>query len=200
MSTSAMYIRKYAPYLGMLFAVILGFLLWQYFHQPKPVTYESQQTAETPAGVKDAADAAHIKMLQGQLTDAAKQIAKLQNQKPDTVTHTIVKEVPVVVERERQSAKADFAIVTDPKHPDKKVDLGAYKETEPIVLNQYNVQAYKKILRGINYYPKSIDDWTPQEITADWSRKISNDGKYLGVAAEYEFDKNRTKLGVRVTF
>lgn len=192
------YGKRYGPYVVIILVAI--FVLWQYTHQPKPVTYESQIQAETPAGVNEAALNAKIKMQESQLTEAAKQIASLKDKPPITVTHTIVKEVPGVVERERQSAKTDFVIVTDPKHPTKKVDLGDYKETEPVVLNQYNVQAYKKILRQVDYAPKNIDDWSPKEVGFAISRKITNDGKYIGVAVDHEFDNNKTTAKIRYTF
>jgi hypothetical protein len=38
------------------------------------------------------------------------------------------------------------------------------------------------------------------EITGDVSRKISNDGKYLGVAGGYDFDNKKAKLGLRYSF
>jgi hypothetical protein len=178
-----------------------GYLIYNHFFaKPQTTTYESQQQAETAQGIKEAANNAKVDMMQYQLDEAAKQIASLKNKAPDTVTHTIVQQVPVVVEKERQKSNADFAIVTDPKNPDQKVDLSQYKETDPVVLNQYNVHAYKKILRQIDYAPKSVDDWTPQEVGYSVSRKISNDGKYLGVAVDHDFDDKKSTVKLRYTY
>jgi hypothetical protein len=69
-------------------------------------------------------------------------------------------------------------------------------------LNQYNVFAYKKVIRGVNVYPK-FTGVTPtgiSEVTYDVSRKISNDGKYIGVAGGYDFKHEEAKLGLRYTF
>lgn len=98
-------------------------------------------------------------------------------------------------------------IVTDPKQPDKTVDL---KEIEKlpadtsVTLNQYNVFAYKNVIRGVNVYP----DWSETargkfkiaEVTADVSRKIAKDGKYIGVTAGYDFKHDRAKVGLRYSF
>jgi predicted negative regulator of RcsB-dependent stress response len=177
---------------------------WRYF-QKDPATGESQKQAETPRGVDIAAHNAQVKMYQDQLEEAAKQIAAFKNKPPDLVIKTIPVEVVKTVEAERQKRGADFAIVTDPKQPDKTVKL---KEVEKlpadtsVTLNQYNVFAYKKIVRGINIYPK-FDGLKPtgvSEVTIDVSRKISNDGKYIGVVGGYDFDNKKVKAGVRLTY
>ncbi|HEY3423455.1 MAG TPA: hypothetical protein VGL27_01560 [Negativicutes bacterium] len=193
---------------SMLVAVVLaigGCFIWQHYHQPQIATSESQQQAETPAGVDLATNNAHIAMLQSQLKEAAQQIAELKNKPPDTVLKTVPVEVVKVVTQEVEKRGADFAIVTDPKTPDKVIDLkevAKLPEATPITLNQYNVFAYKKVIRGINIYPE-FSGITPSgvaEITADVSRRISNDGKYLGVIAGYEFDAKKGKVGLRYMF
>lgn len=188
--------------LGVIILVVAGYFIWQYFHQPQTVAGESQQQAETTAGVELAAKNAYINMLQSQLNEAAKQIAELKNKPPDTIVHTVPVEVIKTVEVERQKSGADFAIVTDPKHPDKQVDL---KEVEklpaetPVVLNQYNVHAYKKVIRGINMYP-ALDNGKVDEVTTDVSRRTSKDGKYLGLTVGYDFKHEHAKIGVRYSY
>lgn len=146
-------------------------------------------------------------MLKSQLEEAAQQIKELKNKPPDTIVKTVPVEVIKTVEVERQKFGADFAIVTDPKQPDKQVNL---KEVEKlpadttVTLNQYNVFAYKKVIRGINVYP----DWSKavqgkfklDEVTADVSRRISKDGKYIGVVAGYDFEHDKAKAGLRYSF
>jgi hypothetical protein len=200
--------RKYLVGLALLLALLVfGYFLWQYFHPPQPITGESQQQAETPSGVELAAHNAQVGMLQSQLEEAAQQIAVLKNQPPNTVIQTVPVHVPYVVEQQRQQSGADFAIVTDPAHPSTTVDLQQVEQlpaNTTVTLNQYNVQAFKKVIRGITIYP----DWgkTVQgnpgvnEITADGSRRITKDGKYLGVAAGYDFKNEEVKLGIRYTF
>ena len=193
--------------LGVLILCVAGWFTWQHFHQPQPVTAESQQQAETAAGVDLAAENAHIIMLQAQLAEAAQQIAELKNKPPEKIIQTVPYKVTKTVEVERQKSGADFAIVTDPKQPDKQVNL---KEVEklsadtPVTLNQYNVFAYKKVIRGVNVYP----DWSKtvqgkfklDEVTADVSRRITKDGKYIGVVAGYDFNHDHAKAGIRYSF
>lgn len=193
--------------IALLLIGIGGFFLYRHIHQPQVVTGESQQQAETAAGVELAAKKAQVTMLQSQLKDAAQQIAELKNKPPDTIIKTVPVEVIKTVEKEVQTSGADFAIVTDQKQPDKQVDL---KEIEKLPadttvnLNQYNVYAYKKIIRGVNVYP----DWSAlakrkaeiEEITVDINKRITKDGKYIGLVAGYEFDDKKGKMGLRYSF
>jgi hypothetical protein len=183
---------------------VIGYCGYLHLHT-KPVTPESQRQAETPAGVSLAAHNAKVRMMQDQLDDAAQQIAILKNKQPDTIIKTVPYEVEKVVVKEVEKRGADFAIVTDPQHPDKKVDLKEVEKlpaTTPVTLNQYNVFAYKKIIRGVNVYPK-FKGVTPtgiSELTYDVSRKISKDGKYIGFVGGYDFEDRKAKVGLRVTF
>ena len=199
--------RQAAILLGVLILCVAGYFTYQHFHQPQPITAESQQQAETPQGVDMAAKNAHIDMLQSQLQEAANQIAKLKNKPPDTIVKTVPVEVTKTVEVERQKSGADFAIVTDPKQPDKQVDLKEVAKLPAdttVTLNQYNVFAYKKVVKGYNVYP----DWGEaargklklNEINYDVSRRITKDGKYLGVVAGYDFKHDEAKAGIRYSF
>lgn len=193
--------------LAALVISIAGYFIYQHFHPAQLITGESQQQAETAQGVDLAAHNAKVSMMQDQLNEAAKQIAALKNKSPDTIIKTVPVEVPKIITQEVEKRGADFAIVTDPKNPDKPVDLKEVAKlpgSTDITLNQYNVFAYKKVIQGINIYP----DWSAaanrkfklNEITADVNRKISNDGKYIGVTAGYEFDDKKAKIGLRYSF
>ena len=194
--------------LSLILIVILciaGYFLYQYLNPAQLVTGESQQQAETPVGILLGATNAHIPMIQDQLDEAAAEIARLKNLPPRYIIQTVPTEVVKTIEVERQKAGADFAIITNPAEPVKVVVL---KEVEqlppltPVVLNQYNIQAYKKVLSGFNVYP-SFTGITPTgigEITADTSRKITKDGKYVGITGGYDFDDKKAKVGLRVTF
>lgn len=198
-------VKKYWKYIwGLAILLALSYFGWQHFHQPQPITGESQKQAETPAGVELAAKNAHIDMLQSQLEETAKQIADLKNKPPDTIIHTVPVKVIETVEVERKKSGADFAIVTDPKQPDKQVDLKDIERLPAdtsVTLNQYNVQAYKKVIHGYNIYPGyDAGGFKINEITADASRRISKDGKYLGVIAGYDFEHDKAKIGLRYSF
>jgi Tfp pilus assembly protein PilO len=194
--------------LHLLVAVAIaigGYFLWQHFHQPQPVTAESQAQAEIPAGVSLAAHNAKVGMMQEQLDSATQQIAELKNKPPDTIIKTVPVEVTKIVTQEVEKRGADFAIVTDPNNPDKKVDLkevAKLPENTDVTLNQYNVFAYKKVIRDITVYP-SFSGIIPNgisEVDYGVSRKITNDGKYLGVVGGYDFDSKKTKVGLRIAY
>jgi hypothetical protein len=72
----------------------------------------------------------------------------------------------------------------------------------PVTLNQYNVFAYKKVIRGVNVYPSftGIRPTGIGEVTYDVSRKVSNDGSYIGIIGGVAFDNKKAKIGLRVTF
>lgn len=176
---------------------IAGYFAWQHFHPPNPVTYESQQHAETPAGIQQAAQAAHITMLESQLAEAAAQIAALKNQPPVYVYHTTAAEVPAQIASNVQHSGADFAIVTDPAHPGQAVNLTG--GNQPVTLNEYNVYAYPKVVRGVNVYlSKNMSGIG--EVSYDVSRRITKSGKYIGAAAAYDLDNKQAKIGLRFAF
>lgn len=191
----------------ILFIVVCvaGYFVYQHFRPAQLVTGESQQQAEMPQGISLAAHNAHVSMIQEQLDQAAQQIALLENKPPRTIIKTVPVEVEKVVYKEVKKRGADLAIVTDPNNPNKVVDL---KEVEKlpvstsVTLNQYNVFAYKKVIRGVNVY-SSFTGITPSgisEVTYDVSRRISNDGKYIGVVGGYSFDNKKVKIGLRYSF
>jgi len=184
---------------------LVAYLLYGYFHPAQPVTTLSQQQAETPAGIKQAADNAHVTLLQDQLNQASQQIAMLKNQKPDTVIKVVPVEIEKVVTQYVKTSGADFAIVTEPANPTKQVNLkevAVLPATTDVTLNQYNVFAYKKIIRDVTVYP-SFTGIMPSgisEVDVGISRKITNNGVYVGVVAGYEFDDKKAKVGLRITY
>ncbi|WP_371374324.1 hypothetical protein [Sporomusa aerivorans] len=192
----------------VLLVVVAGWVLYQNYYQPQTVTGESQQQAETPAGVGQSADNARVKMLESQLAEAALQIAELKNKPPDTIIQTVPVEVEKVVIKEVEKRGANFAIVTDPANPDKTVDLtevASMPEGTTVNLNQYNVYAYRKVIRGFNIIPdwsESVKKASPriQELTFDASRRITKDGKYLGGVVGYDFKHDEAKAGIRYSF
>ncbi|WP_094605323.1 hypothetical protein SPSIL_002780 [Sporomusa silvacetica DSM 10669] len=199
--------RQAAILLGVVLLCVAGWLLYQHYHQPQPVTSESQAQAETPEGMDLAAKNAHVTMLQSQLNEAAKQIAELKNKPPDTIVKTVPYEVTKTIEVERQKSGADFAIVTDSVNPDKQVNLqevASLPEDTSVTLNQYNVFAYKKVIRGVNMYPNlgklAQGKCKLDEITGDISRRITKDGKYIGAVAGYDFKHDHAKAGIRYSF
>lgn len=191
----------------ILFSVVAVAIWWMWFRPVQTVTTMSQTRAETPSGIADAAMAAKFRLQDAQLAEAAAQIAALKNQPPVYVVQTPAGQVQQVAEQERQRAGADFSILTDPKQPDKKYtfdDFKAMPAGTTVNLNQYNVQAYKKVLRQVDIIP----DWSStiqgrpkiEEASFSVSRRVSNDGKYLGIVAGYNVPDKKAKVGIRYTW
>lgn len=93
------------------------------------------------------------------------------------------------------------------QQPDKQVDLKKVEqlpESTTVNLNQYNVFVYKKVIRGVNVYPDlsklAQGKFKLDEVTADVNRRITKDGKYLGVVAGYDFKYDHAKAGIRYSF
>ena len=189
--------------LAVIILAVDAFLIYKHFNPdaaPEPVTTESQLKAETPQGVNEAALKDKIKLQQDQLDQAAQKIAYFANKKPETVVQTVVKEVPVVADQQRKESGADFAIITDPQQPEKQVDLKTLPQDEAVNLNQYNVYAYKKVLHTVSYALKAMNDWQPQEVGYSVAKKITNDGKYIGVGVSYDTEDKKGLVKLEYTW
>jgi hypothetical protein len=195
------------PIVGALIVVVGLIAYGCHKDKTQPVTGMSQQQAETVQGVKLAADNAQVPMLQSQLEEAKAEIAALKNKKPETVIKTVPVEVIKTVEVERKKSGANFAILTDPASPDKPLDLNEVAklpEGTTVNLNQYNVHAYRSLLRQIEIAP----DWeqlAQGKFKVDSAgygvaKKISKSGKYLGLKAQYDFDDKKGKLLTTYTY
>ena len=69
-------------------------------------------------------------------------------------------------------------------------------------MNQYNVQAYKKVLHTIEIAP-DIDAAGVSginEVCYTVSRKITGDGKYIGIGASYNIDDHKTMVKLSYTW
>ncbi len=200
--------RRWSIYATALIIIcIIGYFVWQHVYPPKPVTLMSQQQAETPTGVELAAKNAHIDMLQGQLEEAAKQIAELKDREPVTVIKTVPVEVVKVVEKQVKDSCANFGIVTDPAHPGQQVNLKDIEKLPadtPITLNQYNVFAYRKKFQQIEITP----DWAElaqgklklDEAGYTINKRITKTGKYIGFKVAYSLKHEEAKGSAVYTF
>ena len=106
------------------------------------------------------------------------------------------------VERQAQAAQeragADFSIVASKDSG--KADVASISKDKPVELNQYNVQAYKKTLHTVEMSPDIDSGRGVAEVGYTISRKVSRDGKYLGVGAPYNFDSNKAYAKMTYTW
>lgn len=183
-------------FMAIAAVLLVIFFIYQFFYVPftKPVTPTSQEQAETTEGVKKAADNAHIKLDYGQQKQISETIREIRvtEKEPVYIIKTSGDKAQEVSEKVGKQEKADFSIVTDKDHPDKTVELDKLDKNTTVNLNQYNVQAYKKHINTIDYYPaeKTVG------YTHQW--KISKSGKYMGVGVDYDTDDQR--IMTKVTY
>ena len=186
---------------GIIVVVVLAILLWRYTHQPEPVTTETQIEAETVQGVERAAGNAHVQLSTDQAQQAATQIKYIYSHdvQPIYTVTTTGNNAESVAETAQKAAGADFSIITDKYNPTKQTSLKTLPTSSTVELNQYNVKAYKKILHTIEVVP-DIQNKSVDEVGYTVSRKISNDGKYIGVGASYNIDDHKTMVKLSYTW
>ena len=181
--------------------ICAAFLIYRHFHQPEPVTTESQTQAETPAGVTQAANKAQVDISASQAQEAASQIRYIYTNSiiPQYTITTTGDKAQEAADKAQEAAGADFSIITNKSNPTATTDLKTLPASSTVELNQYNVQAYKKILHTIEVVP-DIQNKSVDEVGYTVSRKISNDGKYIGIGASYNIDDHKTMVKVSYTW
>lgn len=186
--------------LCVLLAVIAVLLFRGCKTEPQKVTVEPQVEAQTEAGVEKAADNAQIPVSREQAQDAAQEIRYIY-QHDDPPEYTIVTtggDVEKQAQAAQERAGADFSIVAS--DDGEKADVASISKDKPVELNQYNVQAYKRVLHTVEVSPDIDGGRGVAEVGYSVSHKVSRDGKYLGVGASYNFDSNKTYVKMTYTW
>lgn len=186
--------------LGVLLVVIAVLLFRGCKTEPQKVTVEQQTQAQTEAGVEKAADNAQIPMSREQAQDAAQEIRYIyeHDTKPEYTIITTGGDVEKQAQAAQERAGADFSIVAS--QDGSKADVASINKDKPVELNQYNVQAYKKVLHTVEVSPDIEGGRGIAEVGYSVSRKVSRDGKYLGVGASYNFDNNKAYVKMTYTW
>lgn len=186
--------------LGVLLVVIAVLLFRGCKTEPQKVTVEQQTQAQTEAGVEKAADNAQIPVSCEQAQDAAQEIRYIyeHDTKPEYTIITTGGDVEKQAQAAQERAGADFSIVAS--QDGSKADVASINKDKPVELNQYNVQAYKKVLHTVEVSPDIDGGRGIAEVGYTVSRKVSRDGKYLGVGASYNFDSNKTYVKMTYTW
>ena len=178
----------------LLIAATGQWLYNRYFKADETIVQESQTTVETLAGVQKAAEKAGVTVDSTQARTVAKEIKYIyETQKePVYVVQTTGWKAEAAASEARKEAKADFAIITDKNDPDKQVNLAELKKDkdQPVELNQYNIQAYKPVIRTISIAP-DINERGVRQVDFSISKKITKDGQYVGVGVGYDIVDKR---------
>ena len=170
---------------AIILLVLLGFYFFDKHKPPEKETGMSQVQAETEAGINTAAHNAQVPLSATQAKEVVTQIREIHTteQVPVYVVQSTGTTVRQDVEQASEDSKADFAVVTDLNHPEQEVKLDELDKDAKVELNQYNVQAYKPVIRQIEAGKVAGGDGFM--IGGSVSRKITKDGQYLGVGADY---------------
>ena len=174
--------KKMPLIIALCLVLVIIFLMYGCSSHKDAVTTETQNQAETPAGVDMAADNANVPLTPDQAKTAAKEIRYIytHDTKPEYTIATTGAKAADQSEAACKTSGADFAIVTNKQNPEASTDLNAISDATRVELNQYNVQAYKKELHTIEVSP-GIDGngkTGVAEIGYIEQFKISKDGKY----------------------
>ncbi len=185
---------------GILLVVVAVLLFRGCKTDPQKVTVEPQAQAQTEAGVEKAADNAQIPVSREQAQDAAQEIRHIyeHDTKPEYTIITTGGDVEKQAQAAQERAGADFSIVAS--QDGSKADVASINKDKPVELNQYNVQAYKKVLHTVEVSPDIEGGRGVAEIGYTVSRKVSRDGKYLGVGASYNFDNDKAYVKMTYTW
>ena len=189
---------------GIILVAVLAVALWQYMHRPEPVTTETQVQAQTVQGVDRAANNAHIGLAPDQSQQTADRIKYIYSHdvQPVYTIATTGANAEKQAQAAQKAAGADFSIITNKSAPNEKTDLKTLPAGSTVELNQYNVQAYKKVLHTVEVSPdidyngiKGVG-----EVGYTVSRKVSDSGQYVGVGASYNVENHKTMLKVSYTW
>ena len=183
-----------------ILAVIVAVLLFRGCKtEPQKVTVEPQVEAQSEAGVEKAADNAKVPVSRQQAQDAAQEIHYIyeHDTKPEYTIITTGGDVEKQAQAAQERAGADFSIVAS--DDGEKADVASISKDKPVELNQYNVQAYKKVLHTVEVSP-DIEGRGIAEVGYSVSRKVSRDGKYLGVGVSYNFDNDKAYVKMTYTW
>lgn len=184
-----------------ILAVIVAVLLFRGCKtEPQKVTVEPQSEAQTETGVEKAADNAQVPVSRQQAQDAAQEIRYIyqHDTKPEYTIVTTGGDVERQAQAAQERAGADFSIVAS--DDGEKADVASINKDKPVELNQYNVQAYKKVLHTVEVSPDIEGGRGIAEVGYSVSRKVSSDGKYLGVGASYNFDNDKAYVKMTYTW
>lgn len=195
-------IVKYAAVAAaIILSVLLGFYFFDKHNPPEKETGMSQSQAESEAGINTAAHNAQVPLSATQAKEVVTQIREIHT--TEQVPVYVVQSTGTTAEKDSQQAvkdnRADFAIVTDPNHPEQEIKLDGLDKDAKVELNQYNIQAYKPVIRQIEA-GKIMDGSGGVIVGASVSKKITKDGQYLGIGVDYIHHKSDNMAIAKIVY
>ena len=186
-------LRFYSRIIVIAALIVAVIFAWHYFAKPETVRQISQDTAQTAAGQKEAANGARIKLGDTQAVEAAKLVEEAVSRPPDKVVPstggTVKNDLATIV------GKSDgYILVTDPAAPKEPPKLDAVPHDKPLNLNVYDIKPYPKRLLEVTAYRQAVDVALLRRIT------VFKHTGYLGPVVSYDADRHsKVRIGVRLS-
>lgn len=174
---------------GIIGAVIvIG--IYHYFVAPDKVPVVSTEEMKTGSSVKDVAASAGVHLSAGQANEVAD---KIQNAKPAGSVNTTAGSLKETAAELQQKNASDFApVVTDE-------DLSKIDKDTPVELQQYHIYAAPKVLHEIGLKADSSGNGIAG-VSYGIKRRISAEGKYIGVRADYDWKEKEAAVWLTYTY
>lgn len=185
---------KWKEILKFIAAGIIGAVIvigiYHYFVAPDKVPVVSTEEVKTGSSVKDVAASAGVNLSADQAAEVAD---KIQNAKPAGSVSTTAGELKETAAELQQKNGSDFApVVTDE-------DLSKMDKDKPVELQQYHIYASPKVLREIGLKADSSGNGIAG-VSYGIKRRISAEGKYIGVRADYDWKDKEAAVWLTYTY
>lgn len=173
---------------GIIGAVIvIG--IYHYFFIPDKVPIITPVEIKTGSSVEKIAASSGVILSSGQAAEVAEKIKKA---KPAESVNTTAGDLKDTAKQMQQQSGSDFAPVTDE-------DLSKIDKDTPVELQQYHIYAAPKVLREVGL-KAGTDGNTVDGISYGIKRRISTEGKYIGVRADYDWKGKEAAVWLTYTY
>lgn len=174
---------------GIIGAVIvIG--IYHYFFIPDKVPFITTEEIKTGCNIENVAASSGVKISSGQAAEVADKIKKA---KPAGSVNTTAGNLKDTAKQMQQQSGSDFApVVTDE-------DLSKIDKDVPVELQQYHIYAAPKVLREVGL-KAGTDGNAVAGVSYGIKRRISAEGKYIGVRADYDWKEKEAAVWLTYTY
>lgn len=174
---------------GLICATI-ALCVYHFFIAPDKVPIVTSEDIKTGSSVEKIAASSGVKLSSGQAAEIADKIKKA---KPAGSVSTTAGDLKETAAELQQKNGSDFApVVTDE-------DLSKMDKDKPVELQQYHIYAAPKVLREIGLKADSSGNGIAG-VSYGIKRRISAEGKYIGVRADYDWKDKEAAVWLTYTY
>lgn len=176
-----------------------GMMAQKYWFAPPVITqYMSQNDAQKPESIQNAADASKTNISPEQRDSIAHDIERASGAKPDEQILTTGANLQSTLDNLHQNTNSDFQIVTDPQKPNQKPNI---IPNQPYDLNVYNIKAYPSQLITIQYDAGSYSIGNSWRVNVPKIPLLLSKGAtgYIGIYDRFDHVQHKNFVGVSIT-